>query len=193
MELFLAIFWMLCWTMRVYTYHTFHLTPRIANRLRLFSSRFDSGETRRGRVSGGGNNMRQLRVARSLRDELTEIICDVDIKATVYPTEELLRCTSISDVEVSPDLSFAKVFISVLGNSVEKRQVFVWLCENVGQIRYSLARRLKHMRRVPEITFKLSDTQATSDLIALIDELSPKAPTSLFDDDIEFVEDDEKE
>lgn len=131
--------------------------------------------------------MRQLRVARSLRDELTAIICDIDIKATVYPNEELLRGTSVSEVELSPDLSYAKVFISVLGNSVEKRQIFVWLSENAGQIRFSLAKRLRHMRRVPSISFKLSDNQEKSDLIALIDELAPRGQPEEFDD-LQFTE-----
>jgi ribosome-binding factor A len=95
---------------------------------------------------------------------------------------------------VSPDLSYAKVFISVLGNSVEKRQIFVWLCENVGQIRFSLGKRLKHMRRVPELIFKLSDSQATSDLISLIDELAPsKAKPSAGDYEVELTEDDDEE
>jgi ribosome-binding factor A len=152
------------------------------------------GARREGGGGGGSDELRQLRVARSLRDELTSIICDVDIKASVYPSEELLRSTSISEVEVSADLSFAKVFVSVLGNSVEKRQIFVWLCENVGQIRYSLAKRLRHMRRVPEITFKLSDNQDKSDLIALIDQLTPKtkAPSESFED-FDIIEDEDDE
>jgi len=71
----------------------------------------------------------------------------------------------------SPDLSYAKVFISVLGNSVERRQVYVWLCANAGQVRYALAKRLKHMKRVPDLYFKLADSQAAADLANLMDEL----------------------
>ena len=131
-------------------------------------------------------SIRQARIARALRDELTDIICDVDIKASVYPNENLLRSVTISEVEVTPDLMFAKAFVSVMGNSVEKRQIFVWLCENIGQIRYSLARRMRSMRRVPEITFKLSDTKNVMDLMDLIDEVAPKTESS--DDDIDFEE-----
>lgn len=124
-------------------------------------------------------SIRQNRVERMLRDELTEIICDTDVKANVYPDEGLLRGTTVSKVEVSADLMFAKIYVSVMGNAVEKRQVFVWLCENVGQVRFSLAKRLRHMRRVPELYFKLSESQAAADLVALIDELSP--PSSPID------------
>ena len=146
------------------------------------------------RSGGKDASIRQARVSRSLRDELSSIICDIDIKAVVYPDENLLRATSIVDVDVSADLTYAKVYISVLGNAVEKRQIFVWLCENVGQVRYSLAHRLKHMRRVPEIFFKLSDNQASADLVSLIDKLTPTSSVRDSDDDeFEFEEDDEEE
>eukprot|EP00607_Mallomonas_marina_P009725 CAMPEP_0182419142 /NCGR_PEP_ID=MMETSP1167-20130531/3543_1 /TAXON_ID=2988 /ORGANISM="Mallomonas Sp, Strain CCMP3275" /LENGTH=178 /DNA_ID=CAMNT_0024593793 /DNA_START=373 /DNA_END=909 /DNA_ORIENTATION=+ len=136
-----------------------------------------------------GDSIRQARISRALRDELTDIIGDVDIKATIYPEEFLLRGTSVVDVDISPDLSYAKVFISVLGNSVERRQVFVWLCENVGQVKYSLSKRLKHMRRVPDIFFKLADTQAASELVSLIEEVAPKSLT--LSEEIDFEEDDD--
>lgn len=152
------------------------------------------GAGRGGGGKGGGGkdaSIRQARVSRSLRDELSSIICDIDIKATSYPDDNLLRATSIAEVEVSSDLSFAKVYVSVIGNAVEKRQIFVWLCENVGQVRYSLAKRLKHMRRVPEIFFKLSDNQQAADLVSLIDSLAPEGGYTAQDEEFEFEEDDE--
>jgi ribosome-binding factor A len=108
------------------------------------------------------------RFARALRDELSDIICSIDIKATVYPSEDLLRSTSIVHIDVTSDLASAKVFVNVLGNSVEKRQICVWLAENSGQIRYSLAARLRQFRRVPDIEFKLEDAQS-AELIALME------------------------
>jgi len=129
------------------------------------------------------DSIRQSRVARSIRDELTDIICNVDIKANAYPDEDLLKATSIVDVEISPDLSYAKVYITVLGNAVAKRQVFVWLCENIGQVRYSLAKRMRHMRRCPEIFIKLADTQANGHLMSVMEEISS---TKVGDDDVEY-------
>ena len=141
------------------------------------------------------NPVRVARVARALRDELSDIICQGDIKAQIYPDEDLLRSTTIMHVEVSPGLETAAVHISVLGNSVEKRQVFVWLCENLGQVRYELCKRLKHMKKVPEIRFKLADTQAAADLMAMMEEISDAPLTSieLAEEDIEFEEEDESE
>jgi ribosome-binding factor A len=149
-------------------------------------------ETRESSKRGGGSrdtSIRVSRVKRSLRDELSSIICDVDIKAVNYPDENLLKATTIVDIDLSADLTYAKVFVSVLGNSVEKRQIFVWLCENVGQVRYSLAQRLRHMRRVPEIFFKLSDQQGSADLVSLIDSFTPVETKD--EDEFEFEEDDE--
>ena len=106
------------------------------NRNKKTSSRSGMGTNSVGKYIGKGgrdNSIRQARVARILNIELADIIGDIDIKAKSYPDEDLLRGTSIVDVDLSPDLSYAKVFISVLGNAVEKRQVYVWLCENVGK------------------------------------------------------------
>ena len=142
------------------------------------------------------SGIRQARISRSIRDELAEMICEGDIRATSYPDEDLLKSTCITDVEISSDLTYAKVFISVIGNSVERRQVFVWLCENVGQVRYELAKRLRHMKRIPEIFFKLSDNKESSDLINLIDQVSASSPNNNErtnmdeDDDDEDDEDD---
>lgn len=156
------------------------------------SAKREGGEIGTSKRGGGSRdtNIRQSRVARSLRDELSSIICDVDIKAVNYPDENLLKATTIVDIDLSADLTYAKVFVSVLGNSVEKRQIFVWLCENVGQVRYSLAQRLRHMRRVPEIFFKLSDQQGSADLVSLIDSFET-APAVNNEDEFEFEEDDE--
>ncbi len=72
--------------------------------------------------TGIGSNIRQARISRSIRDELSQIISEVDIKANIYPDEDLLRGTIVSDVEISPDLTNAKVYVSVHGSSVAKTQ-----------------------------------------------------------------------
>ena len=96
-------------------------------------------------------------------------------------------------VDVSGGLDTATVYISVLGNSVEKRQVFVWLCENVGQVRFELCKRLRHMKKVPEIFFKLADTQAAADLLTMMEEIKDTPPTSIEHaaEDIDFEEEED--
>jgi ribosome-binding factor A len=206
-KLFVSIvaLWTGCVDGFVYNYRHMKLTTTATARViqPLKATSISSGGRGGGRSSTGGRggggrggggkdaSIRQARVSRSLRDELSSIICDIDIKAKSYPDDNLLRATSIAEVEVSSDLSFAKVYVSVIGNAVEKRQIFVWLCENVGQVRYSLAQRLKHMRRVPEIFFKLSDNQQAADLVSLIDSLAPEGGYTAKDEEFEFEEEDE--
>jgi ribosome-binding factor A len=107
-----------------------------------------------------------------LRDELSDIIASGDIKANVYPEERLLRGVTVVDIDFASDLSTAKVSLSILGNSVEKRQVYVWLCNNIGQVRYELSQRLRDLRRVPEIRFVLVDTQSAQYLNKVLDEIA---------------------
>jgi ribosome-binding factor A len=114
----------------------------------------------------------QQKVGRMLRDELSDIITGGDIKANVYPEERLLRGVTIADIDFASDLSTAKVSLSILGNSVEKRQVYVWLCNNIGQVRYELSQRLRDLRRVPEIRFVLANTQSAQYLNRVLDEIA---------------------
>ena len=76
-------------------------------------------------TASSGNPIRVSRIGRALRDELSSIICEGDIKANAYPDDELLRSTTVCDVDVSSDLSSATIYVSVLGNSVEKVSVTI--------------------------------------------------------------------
>lgn len=77
---------------------------------------------------------------------------------------------SISDVKVTPDLSQAKVFISVLGDSESKNQVKKKLELNVGLIKRSLPKYIQ-LRKIPAIKFFLDDTLENAERIQrLIDE-----------------------
>jgi ribosome-binding factor A len=123
-------------------------------------------------VSTRHSDIMQQKVGRMLRDELSDIIASGDIKANVYPDERLLRGVTIDDIDFASDLTTAKVSLSILGNSVEKRQVYVWLCNNIGQVRFELSQRLRDLRRVPEIRFTLVDTQSAQYLNSVLDEIA---------------------
>jgi ribosome-binding factor A len=64
---------------------------------------------------------------------------------------------SVTEVEVSPDLRHARVFVSVLGDEQAKAQTMAGLHSAAGFVRGELGRRLQ-MRFVPEITFRLDDS-----------------------------------
>ena len=64
---------------------------------------------------------------------------------------------SITNVEVSQDLQYCKIHVSLFGNETNADEVLNGLDAANGFIRGELARRLQ-MRRAPEITFKLDRT-----------------------------------
>ncbi len=63
---------------------------------------------------------------------------------------------TITAVQVSGDLQYCKIFVSLFGNESKKGDVFECLNDAKGFLRGELARRLQ-MRRAPEIIFKLDD------------------------------------
>ena len=65
---------------------------------------------------------------------------------------------TISEVNVSPDLGYVKVYLS-LYNNPNRSQIMGLLEENNKSIRHALAQRLKNqVRKIPEIVFFEDET-----------------------------------
>jgi ribosome-binding factor A len=65
---------------------------------------------------------------------------------------------SVTQVKTSPDLSLAKIYVSVYGIE-NKDSVVEALYEHHSQLKAELVKRIKkHVRRIPEIDFYLDDT-----------------------------------
>jgi ribosome-binding factor A len=78
---------------------------------------------------------------------------------------------TVSGVELSDDLKFAKVFVSVLGNEDSRRTSLVGLESAKGYIRKLLGERMK-LKYLPEIVFKEDHSFEEGDKIdRLIDSL----------------------
>jgi len=92
---------------------------------------------------------RTSRVGESVRDALVEVfrqeLKDLD-----------LGLTSITGVEVSPDLHFARVFISSLDEK-ETKDMVRELQQRKGFIRSQLGKRIR-LRSTPELDFKFDET-----------------------------------
>jgi len=79
---------------------------------------------------------------------------------------------AVTEVTTSPDLKYAKVFVSQYGNEGEKQKVLSGLASASGFFRSALAKRLK-MRHVPELHFHWDDSIEHGDRISqLIDQVS---------------------
>jgi ribosome-binding factor A len=90
---------------------------------------------------------------------------------------------SITHVEVSGDLRYAKVFVSVMGSSEEREATMQGLKNATGFLRHELATRLV-IRFMPEISFKLDKSiEEGSRILELIHKVEQedlqKLPTSL--------------
>ena len=62
--------------------------------------------------------------------------------------------TTVTRVELSPDLHQARVLISVMGSAESQQETLKGLSSAAGYIRHEIGRRLR-LRRVPEVVFIL--------------------------------------
>lgn len=108
---------------------------------------------------------RQLKVARELQRDLAEIIRSKGM--AIFGR----AMVTVSEVRISPDLSIAKVFVSIFP-SAKADSAMATLNEKMSEIRGELGRKVaSQLRIVPELTFFL-DT--TLDYAEHIDELLKK-------------------
>lgn len=77
---------------------------------------------------------------------------------------------SVTIVRVTSDLSLARIFISVFAGPA-KEEVLQSIQENSSKIRGEIGKRLKSMRKIPELIFKIDDSL---DYAEQIDELLKK-------------------
>ena len=64
---------------------------------------------------------------------------------------------TVTEVDVSPDLNNAKVYVSFLGKNYKKRDGIQALRKAKGYIKSQLAKRLK-LRKIPDLNFVVDDT-----------------------------------
>ena len=97
------------------------------------------------------NSIKNTRINGEVLKELSLIIRE-EIK-----DPRIHMMTSVTAVEVAPDLKTCKAYISVLGNEKEKSDTIAGLRSAEGYIRRLLAKRL-NLRNTPEIQFRLDES-----------------------------------
>lgn len=65
----------------------------------------------------------------------------------------LVSTVTVTDVQVTHDLSFAKIFVTVLGDQAARTQAMEALKRATGFVRHELGDRLE-LREVPELRFE---------------------------------------
>jgi len=92
--------------------------------------------------------IRPGRVAQLMKREIAGIL------AHELRDPRLANLVSVTDVEVTQDLSFARVYVSVLEGGMDRQQALEALGSAAGYVRRLLASRLG-LREVPEVRFLL--------------------------------------
>lgn len=86
-----------------------------------------------------------MRVAEYIREEIAGLL-HKDVK------DPRIGFVSILEVEVSPDLRYANVYVSILGDEQQRKSSLIGLRQCAGWVRRELGRRLR-LRFSPEVRF----------------------------------------
>jgi len=106
------------------------------------------------------------RVGNLIRHEITELL------QRQVKDPRLGNFVTVTEVSISPDLRYAKVFVSCIGSEEVKRDTLSGLAAASGFLRNQLAKRLQ-LRRIPELSFHWDDSiERGAHLLQLIDEVS---------------------
>jgi len=104
-----------------------------------------------------------------LRDELSGLLL-LEVR-----DPRLGGIISVTRVESAPDLSNARVFISVMGDAAEQEAAMKALTAGAGFFHRELKKRVL-MRRVPFLSFRLDTSiEKAQDVLSLIKDAAPPA------------------
>ena len=110
-------------------------------------------------------NRRIERINSQLRSEISKMIL-TDIK-----DPRISGVVSITRVETTGDMSYAKVFVSVYGSDTDKRNTLKAMSSARGFIQNELLHRLA-IRRPPSLSFRLDETiEQGNEILELLDSL----------------------
>ncbi len=111
-------------------------------------------------------SLRNERVRKTLMKEISDIL----LKEIKDP--KISGLISITDVEVSHDNSYAKVFYSVLSADDKKEEIVEAIKKNTPKIRYEIGKRVR-LRLTPELNFILDESlERGARITDLIDKIS---------------------
>jgi len=118
------------------------------------------------------------RIDQLIRQEIGEILAR-DVR------DPRIGFATVTDVETAPDLSHARVWVSVIGQPTEREAALEGLRNAMPFVRRELAHRLS-LRRVPELHVRLDDTaERGTRVLRLLSELESGATP---DSDVETGE-----
>ena len=117
-------------------------------------------------------NRRLERVNGLLREEISRVL------TSELKDHRLSPLVSVTRVDASPDLRQAKVYVSVLGDTAEKRSTLKALKSASGFVRRSIRPHIS-LRSVPVVDFIIDETiEQGAEMLKLISKVSPGPDTA---------------
>lgn len=118
------------------------------------------------------NNKRLNRISEEVRKVVSELIYNG------LKDPRINEMTTITKAEVTRDLSFANIYVSVLGNNKDKENTLAGLNNAKGFIRSEIAKKVD-LRYAPEPKFHLDESIEHGIYISkLIDEVNKDNPSN---------------
>src|SRR5690349_1956802 len=116
-------------------------------------------------------NRRQVQVAEAVQQHVSYLL-QRELK------DPRIGFVTVTSVEMSADLKYSRVFVSVMGTPEEQKATMDALASARGYIRRELAARLD-LRFAPEVQFRLDTSAEYSDRInRLLNELKAEEPVA---------------
>lgn len=111
-------------------------------------------------------SLRNERVRKTLMKEIADII-QKELKDS-----RIHGVVSITDIEISHDNSYAKVYYSVFASEEEKQSTIKAITDNTPKIRYEVGKRVR-LRLTPELRFIPDNSlERGSNVSQIIDKIS---------------------
>jgi len=111
-------------------------------------------------------NLRADRIRKALIKELSDII------QRHVKDPRISGIVSVTDIELSSDYKYAKVYVSVYGTEKQKEQTMEAIQDSISYIRGEVGKRIR-LRHTPELEFKVDDSlERGSRITSLIDKIS---------------------
>ena len=115
---------------------------------------------------------RLQRLSGLFQEELSELL----LRHVKDP--RLAQFVTITRVDITPDLSHARVYVSVMGSEEEKTSTMVGLSAAARYLRRELNSRLS-LRRIPELSFQRDDSlEQGARVLDLLKQIADDSPHS---------------
>ena len=123
------------------------------------------------------NSIKNVRINSEVQRALSELI-RMGVK-----DPRVSSLTSVTDVEVAPDLKTAKVFVSVLGDEKKQKDTLEGLKSAMPYLRSQLAKSI-NLRNTPELRFHLDTSiEYGMHMSALINQVKAKDKADVSEED----------